>query len=606
MTSTVDVDLDERPIPAIAMWLAAIAVLAFVLRAARPDFNTAFEDESFMILMGRSVLARAPDVGMYMRTAFGWYLWPVTAALADKLGGLVAVRLVAGALGTLATLGMYAFGRSLFDARAGLLTATLFAVVTPAILTAKIATHDALAVPLLVASLALYARAWRTDDVRAWIGAAVLCFATFTVKHPLAAIFPAMCIVALIVGRWRGLVFCALLTACVAAYAAIYWDVVRALLVFVRDFNAFRAPDIELARIYFRDRLDLWSIVVLSAIAFGLGTRRTRLIALAVSATAACFAYAHVSRRLDYHTWKHAVYPIVLLLPVASVGALRLMNAIARRDQPLVALLGASLAFTLHLFGRQGLVPDDGGVPFRWPDAREVVAFVEPRLHAGQRVLLDDAAMRYPLGDALAQTAMTDVYWFEYGGARGADAYAAAIRDGYFDYVVLVGADGGAATALHRAIDAGLADRYAIRYETDQPSTGKNAAVFERVAPPVTRRPGESRLVIDSPREGAVVIASGAPPRADVVGRVEPAADSLVIAVDVLTDRWYPQATAVRPTAAGAFRVPVLLAGTGNERCHHVIRVRLATATGRIVDETTLSDVVRSTADSVGVPCPAP
>lgn len=604
MSASLAASTDEPPIRAPWAWLALILVGAFALRSSHPAFNTAFEDESFMVLMGRSVLARAPDVTIYMRTAFGWYIWPVLAALADRAGGLVGLRMLAGLLGCLATGAMYAFARTLFGVRAGLLAAGLFAVLTPAILTAKIATHDAAAVPLLIAALALYARAWRDGTLGNWIASAMLCFAVFTVKHPLAAVFPALCVGALVVDRRGGLAFGAVLSALMGAYAVVYWDVLLALLAFVQGFNAFRAPDSELIRIYFRERLDLWALVLLFGVGVMAGGRRVRRVAILLVACAVSFAYAHASRRLDYHTWKHAVYPMVFLLPVASVGALRMFDALAQREPRLVVLLGAVAAFTLNLFGRQGLLPDAGGLPFRWPDAQEVVRFATPRLAPNQHVLLDDAAVRYALGDALPQTAMTDAYWFEYGGQRGNDAYAAAIRDGYFDFLVFDGSGGPAARAMRRAIEPELADRYVLRYESDQPSTGELAMVYERVTPPAARLPGAPRLVIEAPRPGGLVVASGAAPRGEIVGRVEPASGPVTIAVDVLTDRWYPQAAGVRAAPDGSFRVPALFAGTGAERCRHLVRVRLIDAQGRILDETDVPDVRRSAPDSLGVSCP--
>src|SRR5262245_51930989 len=126
--------VDELPTNARGPWLAAVLLLAFVLRATDPLFNTPFEDESFMVLMGRSILAGASDVAIYMRTAFGWYLWPSVAAIADSLGGLVALRLLAASLGTLAVYGVYRLARSLFDTRTGIVAACLFACTTPAIL----------------------------------------------------------------------------------------------------------------------------------------------------------------------------------------------------------------------------------------------------------------------------------------------------------------------------------------------------------------------------------------------------------------------------------------------------------------------------------------
>lgn len=594
---------DTRLTTATRAMLAAVLAIAFWLRSAQPGFNTAFEDESFMILMGRSILARAPDVDVYMRTAFGWFLWPVSAALVDRGWGLVGVRVLAGALGTAATLGMFALGRRLFGTAVGLLAAALFAVATPTILTGKLATHDAASVPLLVLSLYLFVRGAQTRATGAWVAAAIACFATFTVKHPLAAVFPALCVTALFVGRARGFVFAATLSALVLAYAVAYWDVLLALLAFVQGFDAFRAPADALPRLYFTERLDLWAVVLLAVVGAARGDRRTRWIALAAFAAAASFAATHVSRRLDYHTWKHAAYPIVLLLPVAAAGAMRGMRGLVRGDGSLVAPLSVILAFTVHLFGRQGLLPDAGGLPFRWPNTHHVADFLAPRLLPGQRALLDDNALRYALADGLPQASMTDLYWFEYAGQQGAPAYAAAVRDGYFDYVVFDGNAAPAAAALRRVVDPALADRYVLRHQSDQPATGQLAAVYERISPAVSRPAGSARIVDLSPARGAHVLASGDPPTAPVTGRVENAATGMRLTLDVFTNQWYPQADA-RLEADGRFAGTVVLGGQGAQRCRHVLRVRVLDPKGRILDEATVAGVARATPDSATLDCP--
>ncbi len=584
--------------------LLAILVAAFWLRAGTPAFNTAFEDESFMILMGRSVLARAADVDIYMRTAFGWYLWPVASALADRVGGLAAVRILAGALGTAATYATFALGRRLFGTAAGLVAAALFAASMPTILTARIATHDAAAVPLVVLALLLLVRSWQTGVTALWCCAAVACFAFFTVKHPLASMLPAICVASMIAGRWRGVAFAAALSALVLLYAIIYRDTLLALLAFVQSFDAFRAPPDALVRIYVTERLDLWVVGAFAAVEAARGGARSRRLAVVAVAIAGSFAAAHVARRLDYHTWKHAAYPMIVLFPLAASGALRTMRRVVRDDDRLVALLTAVLAFTVHLLGQQGLVRDARGLPFRWPNTQGVADYLEPRLFRGQRLLIDDAALRYALSDVIPQDAMTDLYWFQYRGLRGDDAYAAAVADGYFDYLVFDGNAAPAALALRRAVDPRLGGRYVLRHQADQPSTSEVAQVFERVAPPVSRPPGSARLIVDTPLANGTVISAGREPRATVRGRVENSTDGMRVTVDVLTNRWYRQSDALL-AADGTFVTTAVLGGTGAQRCHHVLRVRVVGARDRILDEVTVPNIRRAAPDSVAILCPA-
>lgn len=594
-----DVDASPR-----RLWLLLVLAIAFGLRAYNPGFNSPFEDESFMILMGRSVLAHAPDLPIYMRTAFGWYLWPVATALADFSGGIVGVRLMSATLGTLAVLGMYLFSRQLFGDRIGVASSLLFAVSSPAILTSRIATHDAAGVPLLTFALWLFVRGWLRGEWRDWIGSALCFFGCFLVKHPLAAFFPPACIIAMLVDRKRGLGFAILLSVLVATYTAIYFDTIRALLVFVAGFNAFRAPPNQLWTIYFTNRVDVWLCVVLALVAVFRGSRRERVIIALLLVGAATFSALHVARRLDYHTWKHAVYALVFLVPAAAAGAVSLADRLMH-SQPVPTsaclLIVAGLVFAL---GRRGLLVKNGGLPFLWPNAGVVSEFLQARVQSGQRVLVDDAAVRYVLRDLSAQDHIVDQYFFEYGDKRGPDAYAQAVADGWFDYIVFDGTTSNGALALERAIQPALGLRYVERIRAMQPNTGEDAVIYERVSPAVSRAPGAPVLIVDTPKTGDTVIAAGPRPTVEVTGHVDRSPLGAVLQLDVFTDRWYQQGPLLTPdTRTGRFSRRVILGGEGAQRCTHVLRVRLLGVANRIIDEVTTSGIVRASPDSATAPC---
>src|SRR5690348_3144183 len=97
--------------------LLVVIVTAWVLRAHNPHYSSAYMDESIYVLYGRMFLSRhfeAP-IDQPLHFSFGWYLWPILAAWADRLGGLVGVRELAAAMGTLTVCSVYAFARRLFS-----------------------------------------------------------------------------------------------------------------------------------------------------------------------------------------------------------------------------------------------------------------------------------------------------------------------------------------------------------------------------------------------------------------------------------------------------------------------------------------------------------
>jgi hypothetical protein len=590
--------------PDAGAWLPLILLLSLALRAIDPLFNTPFEDESFMVLMGRSILEGASDVDIYMRTAFGWYLWPVSTALADHAAGLLGIRLLAAALGTVAVYGMFLLTRRLFDTRAALVAAALFGVCTPAILTSRLATHDAMSVPLLVFGVWAWVRALQRGTLADWGLAAVLLFASFLVKHPMAAFFPGLCLAAMALDRRGGFAFSVMLSLLVGGYALYYREVILALLQFVDSFAAFRAPDDQLAAIYLRDRLDFWLFALLALIAGVLGDRRVRIVVALLFLGAFTFIGVHVARRLDYHTWKHAVYALLFLAPAAGAAVVTLTTRVWRGSFLPVMLTGLVVAGGGYVAGRVGLQSVHGGLPFQWPDTRGVAEYLRPRVQPEHRVLVDDSAVRYQLRDLLAQDRIADQYWFEYEGVPAPASYGRAVQDGWFDYVVLDGTTSAEAKRIYESVTPHLAARYALRERLMQSVTGVDALIYERISPPVARPQGGPTILVEGPTAGSVTVAGGDRPVVLVRGVVRNAPPGATLLVEVQTNRWYPQGEPLRLDAAdGRFEREAFLGGSGEQQCAHTIRLSLLGTAGRLLREVYIDRVARVAPDSVGLAC---
>lgn len=586
-------------------WLLVILVAAFTIRAINLDFNTAFEGESFMILMGRSVLSGASDVASYMRSAFGWYLWPTATAIADRLGGLTAVRLLAASLGTAAVAGSFMFTRRLFDERTGVVAALFFAAFTPAILASRIATPDAAGMALLAFALAAYARAWQTGGWGAWIGAALLAIVCVLVKHSLAAIVPPLCLLAPFLNRRRGWVFSLAVPLVLGCYAFWYVDVLREMLTTVANSASLRSRDADLVTLYVRNSLDVWVIAALSLVALVRGDREARIIVGILLVLALTLAIVPASRTFDRHAWTHTVYPVLLLLPAAAAGALGLADRLVKQDRVLASALMTITAGSLILISGHGLTPVRGGLPVVWPNTAVVEDFLRTRVQYGQRILIDDAALRYPLSDLTPQDHIADEHALNFGGATAPESFARAINVGHFDYVVLDGNNTDEARALQTAIEPQVMTRYVERVRTLQPNTGTDAVIYERVTPPVTRPRDAPTIIVDTPQPGATVLAAGLHPSTTVSGRVERNVPGARLKFEVKTDEWYAQGDLLAPTASGKFARRVVLGGEGAQRCAHTIRVRLLAPDDRILHEVLISGVKRSAQDSLSIPCPA-
>ncbi|HWQ03320.1 MAG TPA: hypothetical protein VNL38_02465, partial [Candidatus Nitrosotenuis sp.] len=72
--------------------LLLIAAAALQVRAQDLNFSTGYMDETVYVLYGRMFLTGnfEEPLDTPLRWSYGWYLWPVLAATAEKFGGIPA------------------------------------------------------------------------------------------------------------------------------------------------------------------------------------------------------------------------------------------------------------------------------------------------------------------------------------------------------------------------------------------------------------------------------------------------------------------------------------------------------------------------------------
>src|SRR2546423_4786854 len=208
-----------------ALALMLITAAAVCLRVWDPWYSTAYMDESIYVVYGRMFLAHhfESPLSSPLQWTFGWYLWPAMAAVADKIGGLVALREMAAALGVVTVGAIYGFASRVFSKTIGLATAAIMAVLAPAVLVSRIATRDSGSICFFALGLWAFACAWQNNKKRDWALTALSLFAAFLCKYLVAVFFPLLVLLALWKGKKPILIFALPLFAACVAYAAIHW-----------------------------------------------------------------------------------------------------------------------------------------------------------------------------------------------------------------------------------------------------------------------------------------------------------------------------------------------------------------------------------------------
>lgn len=555
--------------------LMLIAVAAIYLRVAGPMYSTAYMDESVYVVYGRMFLARHFEAPLDtpLQWSFGWYLWPAMAALADRLGGLLAVRELAAGLGVITVAATYGFASRVFSKPVGVVAALAMALLAPAILVSRIATRDSGSICFFALGLWAFSAAWEGNKKRHWAAATALFFAAFLCKYLVAIYFPLLVLLALWKRRNGLLCFAAPLFAGCAAYIALHRVDLLHLLTYGGAYGSLKAPDAF--DIYVWYRWDFLLMVVAGLAAFASLQWRAR--ALWMWAGALVILAFQWKSRADYDYWKHVNYALLFLVPLAAAGTVFLVRKLlpAKHGAQLLWSTAAALALAVGA-GLMGRAQSIERFVF-WPNVDPVLAFFEDRLTAQDRVLVDDTVFRYYFHPPLNQHQIVDPMYFYYRDGTGRDlfgdeAYKAAVTEGAFTYVVLDGGMGEEARRLDAAIRPAL-NRYTLLMGAFDPTLGQRIEIYGKAD--LQPAADNSAFHIVEPATNSVVTGE-----TTLRGLATQAQPGWYATVEVFTDSWYAQGEFVPIAADGTFSQNIYLGGQGKQQCSHLVRARLFDARG--------------------------
>jgi len=250
-----------------------------------------------------------------------------------------------------------------------------------------------------------------------------------------------------------------------------------ALLRFSTTYGGLKSP--TPLREYVWQRLDLWLLAGIAACGWRCVARSERLIT--VGGAGIMIAFQAIARP-DFDWWKHSIYPIFFLAPLAGValampierlfltGSNAMPHYGIRRIVGLALIIGVvmSLAVAYALRESRRLVTF-------YPNLNPALSAIRARTAQAHAVLTDDSAVRYYLYPRLSTDNVTDPFSIAYQGEVGIAGYRNAIIDRYFDVIVL---DGGI-TAEGRQIRGELGELIQRYYDQVYATSGHDGAVIE-------------------------------------------------------------------------------------------------------------------------------
>jgi 4-amino-4-deoxy-L-arabinose transferase-like glycosyltransferase len=452
-----------------------LVLIVFIIRAYNVNYNTLFLDEAINAVIGEDLLAGVYDRGA-MAFHFGSYLYPALSATVHQIGGVTALRLVSALTVTAAAVFIYLATRPLFGRNSALFAMLLFGFSGAAINMGQLAVYDSLAIPFLALSLFCLVTAARASD---------------HAERYLVAGSAAFILAAL--SKYIGIIY---LPALVLSGMALFFQHGRPLWATVRSFSTYFVLPAAIALgsygLYYLEELRQvasqqgYSWAARSAIVAVIGQELGLVLLLSLAGLAAAVV-AYRTGSLDaagwhmltaslrqsiggkttallvvlfvgllfltwlaapaYHflghnmrsLWKNCVYSLIFLAPLAGY-AIASGVAWSRRRDSFTNLMGLAITILAGILFVDRALQSNTHFQASWPDAGNSLAYLrQAGVTPDSRVLAESMDVyEYYFGFGTADRAVWHNVWYmEYKELTGQEAVLAAVRDAYFDFIIL-------------------------------------------------------------------------------------------------------------------------------------------------------------------------
>ncbi|MFF0159748.1 glycosyltransferase family 39 protein [Streptomyces sp. NPDC005263] len=446
------------------MWVSRLVLLGLLLVQTALSLrlqNTAFEDEALYLFAGHAELGHLLH-GTKLYGGFESYfsgapvLYPVLAAAADSVFGLAGARALSLACMLGCTSLLYAMTRRLFNERAGLCAAGVFAIAQSTAFMGNFATYDALALFLLALAAWIVVRTAGSHPLLTLLAAPVAALAV-AVKYASALYVPTLVLLGVLTayqrrGLPRALARGVLLAVATAALlgAGLYTS---GYLSAIQSTTTARASGTTPAWQILRD-CARWGGLAVAVACLGTvsyvrsgrmsempgwrgslpGARWRSALGLVLVGTALLAPAYQLHLHTEVSLHKHIGYGLFFAAPLAGVGLTRLMGPHFKYPQWAIFLgvlllsSGMSQAYANY---------------HAWPDSSALVSALRPYVNAHGRYLADTYEVPvYELGRTTSYRQWNSTYTIDYTTRTGrhltgAAGFRAAVAERHFTLIVL-------------------------------------------------------------------------------------------------------------------------------------------------------------------------
>jgi hypothetical protein len=375
--------------------------VVFFARIANLGFNTLNIDEVIYTKVGQNFLS-----GLFVQQASSWmfasYLYPITAALVNEVAADTGLRVLSAVLITIAAIFVYIIAFQLFDRQSALWALFIFGLAGISISLGQYAVYDALGVPLSAIALYCVVQAVRNKNEQQiylrWAGIAfsLSVLASYIGLSMLPALLAVMLLLHVYHGRglvsfisqlhWSAFITPILLI--LGIYVAFYR------MELIEAFRQFSSTPGNRSAIILAISQQIGIPLLLAVVGAAFGFRqsvinlsskpRGLLLILVIFlplliTTILILPLYHVFSANPHDMWKHNVYTLILVAPLAGYGLTKLIHylrSLAGPQRILLRMVGAILT-ALMLFGFvfESFRQNDA-FHHSWPNSKGVIEYI--------------------------------------------------------------------------------------------------------------------------------------------------------------------------------------------------------------------------------------
>ncbi len=440
--------------------------LILVVRLVNLNFNTLHLDEAIYSTVGEDILAGRFDQ-QATRWMFGSYLYPILSTLVSHAAGVVGLRAVSALSITVAAVLVYLTARRLFGPPSALWAMFLFGLSGVSIDLGQHAVLDAIGVPLLAAALYLVVSAMlQPEKHKTYLRWAGIVFSLCVLAKYIGLLaLPGLLLVMLVVHLYQGRDLLTFIT-------RVSWQsLLIPMVILLGIYGAYYSRDLQevlTGRFAFQfesrwgilvqilQELDIPILFSLVAIPFVMQQAYDKLHSsqpglLALFAVCIPGLWVAIDVLPIYHLvssnarslWKHEVYALVFIAPLAGYGIARLIDYVRSRfasNTFKLRVVGAVVTVGGMFWFVGGGIHENADFHSSWPDSQAVIDFLRSQNLTPQSKVL---ASSYAIYDyyfnfgVKGRQVWNNVWDAEYANLQGPDAVRRAIQDCAYELVIL-------------------------------------------------------------------------------------------------------------------------------------------------------------------------